>query len=421
MTAKERTLYFAAVCLMLVSLGILLLAFAQKAHAASTWIVNDACTSGGTFSVPFDQHVPPKWTSGTTFSTVGIAEIGFVTSLNAGTGHITGTNNFGTGNCNPPFAGSSGSLGGDLQTIMAGQADGTYYVLDFNYGGYLFFTMSGGNVTYVGTSPTPPNTTSITVINPTQGTTTPTTTFNIDLDYTIGSDLSTFSLDGSLPQQIGINLVLQNAANGQSTNLGTDFNISTTTGNFSYSTSTTAAQSDYTLIATLVGDYGFTPTPSGCEPIPPFVTCGGSQNVTTLVTALPAPTFSVANGAFPLLGFQVGSTTSRNGLATTTCDVIHVGGCFQNALTFLFFPSPDVLNQFSFLWSLIQNKPPFGYVSQTIVGLRGINASSTPAFSFGNIPLVSAIFTPFRTGLAGILWIGFFIAWYRGRLRHLDI
>lgn len=266
----------------------------------------------------------------------------------------------------------------------------------------------------------PTSRTSITVVSPEQGTTTPSTTFNVDINYTVGSDLPSFSTNGTIPSRIGINITLLNVGTNQQINLGTDFAISSAEGSYSYSTTTTQSQSDYTLIATLVGDYGFIPPPVGCVAFPPFTNCEGTGNINTLATAN-EPTFSVDNGLFPILGFQVGSTTSRAGLATTTCSITAIGGCFQNALAFLFFPSPGILNQFSTLWSLIQNKPPFGYVSQTIIGLRSLNASSSPVFSFGDIPLVDTIFTPFRTGLAGLLWVGFFIAFYRGRLRHLDI
>lgn len=283
---------------------------------------------------------------------------------------------------------------------------------------YITFTVTPTSLSIH--TPAPANT-FIAVDNPTQGTTTPSNTLAIDIRYGIGNDLSTFSIDGSLPSQVGINITLLDAATNQQINLGTDYAISQSVGTYTYATSTTLQSSDYTLVATLVGDYGFTPPPPDCMPFPPFTTCEGSGNISTLATALPAPTFSVNNGLFPILGFQLGSTTSRAGLATTTCSITSIGGCFQNALAFLFFPSPNILDQFGILWKLIENKPPFGYVSQTITGLRSLNASSTPAFSFGNIPLVSTIFTPFRTGLAAILWVGFFIAWYRGRLRHLDI
>lgn len=260
--------------------------------------------------------------------------------------------------------------------------------------------------------------TRIAITNPTQGTTTPSTTFTINANYTIGTDLSHFSLDGSVPNRVGINLVLQNALNGITTDLGTDYAISQAVGSYTYSTTTTATQSDYTLIATLVGDYGFTPAPSGCIPLPPFVTCTGSQNTSSL--AFNTSTFSVANGTISLIGFNSTLTGARNALATTTCDVTHIGGCFQNALAFLFYPSPDALAQFQFLWYNIKSKPPFGYVTETITALSTLNETGTPAFSFGNIPFITAIFTPIKVGLASLLWLLFGVTFYT-RLKHLDI
>lgn len=408
MNARERALYFAAVCLGLFSIGVLLLAFARHAEASTqipivwdgahfaTTTDTSACAPGGAgFSVQDDpitswgNYAPPDVSPTFTFN------------LPTQTYNISAIQTQAIANGNT-------SLHFKLTCTDSGFAEALYGK----------FSLVSGNFVV----DNPPNSirTGITIVQPTQGTSTASTTLDIDLSYLIGDDLSTFSIDGSIPSRIGISLVLQSTLNGSQSDLGTDWNIASTTGTHTYATSTVAAQGDYTLIAKLVGDYGFVPPPSGCTPFPPFTTCLGTNNVNTISQAF-APTFSLANGTFPLLAFQVGSTTSRNGLATTTCDAFHLGGCFQNALAFLFFPSPDILNQFSFLWSLIQNKPPFGYVSQTIIGLRSLNSDSTPVFSFGDIPLISSIFTPFRTGLAAILWVGFFIAWYRGRLRHLDI
>jgi hypothetical protein len=325
------------------------------------------------------------------------------------------------------FFGTGGSSGAkDLQALLPGNpaGDGLYVVYSGQMGYYAFAQMTGGVVTVYGANPTPPAplVTSITLTQPTQGTTTPTTTLDIAADYTVGDDLPNFSLDGSLPSQIGIRLTLQNNTTGGTINLGTDFSIATSTGTHTYATTTVQTQGDYTLIAELVGIYGtYLPAPPDCTPLPPFQTCSGTtQSTATLATSLPPPTFSLANGTFPLLGFTVGSSTSRNGLATTTCSITAIGGCFQNALAFLFYPTAS-LDQFSTLWQTVQNKPPFGYVSQTLNSLRSLNASSTPAFSFGTLPLMDSIFTPFRTGLSALLWLGFFIVFYRGRLRHLDI
>lgn len=418
MNAKERTLYFAAVCLMLFSLGILLLAFAHKAHAA---------TQQGSWSFDGSGNI----TSIEDLGTVSGDNAFLINSLTYSGGNfpVCAGGRSGSGTLNPTsFIGLNIYSDGGLGTSGGGPlhdctAPGNYY---FIYG-------SGGTsppdffyeLHYDGTNVTPVNpatpTTYITLTAPTQGTTTQSNTLDLSAAYNIGDDISSFSLNGSLPNRIGVQFFIQNVSTNEQIFVGPDFTIASTSGQYTYATTTTLATGDYTVVAQLVGDYGTTAPPTDCTPILPFVTCNTIQNISILVNSAPPVTFSLNNGTFPLLGFQVGSTTSRNGLATTTCDVVHIGGCFQNALAFLFFPSPGVLDKFQLLWGTIQNKPPFGYVSQTIIGLRSINASSTPAFSFGDIPLVSTIFTPFRTGLAGILWIGFFIAWYRGRLRHLDI
>jgi len=387
--SRDTGLYFGAVCLGLLSLGILLLAFAHKAHASTiNFITCDSYVSGlCTFS------------PGATYTDLYI---------------YNGT--YPDDSSLFYHAGPSSYFSNAIDTSENPHSTNWVDLYDSGTATHnvLQVTWAGGSPHVVGAK------TSITVTNPTQGTTTPTTTFDIDANYAIGSDLGSFSLNGSIPDRIGINLVLQNTATGVSTNLGTDFTIASSSGAHTYATSTTIAQGDYTLIATLVGDYGYVPPSDNCTPLLPFVTCLGSSNISTLATSLPPPTFSVANGNFPLLGFDTFSTASRNGLATTTCDVVHIGGCFQNALAFLFYPSPDVLGQFQFLWYNIKNKPPFGYVTQTISSLSGLNASTTPAFSFGTLPLMDSVFIPIRTGLAGLLWLLFGVAFYN-RLRHIDI
>lgn len=416
MTPKQRAWHFALVCLGILACGLLMLAYAAHAHAAGTQIPLE--WDGSHFATTTSTVLCPDTSSVTGFAVADYPYIPGWGFYGSGDVSPTQTVNLATQNYNianiANHAATHGNPGLNFMlycgdNVSGIPAGGIYYGL---------FDIVGGAIVPV---PPPSNTTFINVLNPTQGTTTPSTTFDIDLEYNIGTDLSNFSLDGSIPDRIGIELVLQNTGGGFQTSLGIDWNIASSTGYHTYATSTSAAQADYTLIARLIGDYGFIPPPEDCSPLPPFVTCEGSGDQSILATALPAPTFSVANGTFPYLGFDSASSSSRNGLATTTCNVLQLGGCFQNALAFLFYPSPGILDQFRFLWSLIQNKPPFGYVSQTITGLRSLNASSTPAFSFGNIPLVDTIFTPFRTGLAALLWVGFFIAWYRGRLRHLDI
>lgn len=300
-------------------------------------------------------------------------------------------------------------------------ADGDYWfdiITDGTNHDYTTFTKSAGVWTN-GSTPVSATTT-IQVTAPTQGTSTPSTTLDIGADYNIGTDLAQYSLDGSLPQQIGIRLTLLNTATNQTISLGIDYAIATSTGTHSYATTTTQIAGDYTLIAELVGNYGTISPPSGCTPFPPFTTCDTTTNINVLATSLPPITFALDNGTFPLIGFQVGSTTSRNGLATTTCSITQIGGCFQNALAFLFYPSPNALDGYATIWENIKNKPPFGYVTITIASLGGFGASSTPAFTFPVLPLMDTIFTPLRTGIGALLWLLFGVMFYK-RLRHLDI
>ena len=310
----------------------------------------------------------------------------------------------------------------DLEGLLSGYpyTEGDFYWL-MTFGGDDYVQLvhrDSSGVWYPGSVPVA-NTTSIQITNPTQATSTPSTTFDIDVSYTIGTDLASFSLDGSLPADIGLQIQMIDNS-GNTIDLGTDYTIATSTGTHTYATTTTQTQGNYSIIASLIGNYGFTPPAPDCRVILPFVTCEGSGNLSQLVNSI-VPNVSIANGDISYLGFNPGISGDRNGLATTTCSIVALGGCVQNAVAFLFYPSPGVLDQFGFLWSLIEKKPPFGYVYQTLTALRTLNDDESPAFSFGNIPLVDTIFTPFKNGLAALLWIGFFIAWYRGRLRHLDI
>lgn len=108
-------------------------------------------------------------------------------------------------------------------------------------------------------------------------------------------------------------------------------------------------------------------------------------------------------------------------LTQIDCDLFDVGCQFQKALTFLLLPSDDVLNRYSSLWQQIRNKVPFGYVTVVIDQLNELDDSATPAFSFGTIPFMSIIFTPFQLALSLILWGIYAVYFYRYRLTTLDI
>lgn len=255
--------------------------------------------------------------------------------------------------------------------------------------------------------PPGPVPTSIEITYPTFATSTASTTFETTIDYTIGTDLSGFSTTGELPDDIGIEIIILDNFSGTQYTYGPDYSIDSSTGAHTYTLEVELPQSNYSMTASLVGDYGSIPVPDGCEPIPPFVTCTGSQDEGRLVTDVVGG-FSVVNGLYDYVGFDYGDPNSLLGLATTTCSVTQLGGCVQNALIFAFAPAPDVLKRFQNTWQQIQNKPPFGYVFQTIAALRGMNTDAEPAFEFpDSIPFQDTIFDPFRTGLAALLWLVF--------------
>jgi hypothetical protein len=119
-----------------------------------------------------------------------------------------------------------------------------------------------------------------------------------------------------------------------------------------------------------------------------------------------------------------GVETPRDGTGTQTqidCTLYDVGCQFQKAIQFLFKPSSTALDRFQNLWTLIELKKPFGYVSVTIAQLTGLNESATPYFTMPTIPFMESVFTPIKVGVGLILWGLYFIFWYHKRLKHLDI
>lgn len=418
-TAARAILYSLLVGLLLVLFGLI---GVSDAHAATyTGLDVDVTTA---FANPYTSACikTSAWT------TVGYPNL---TSVSIGVKYVGGATALGQSSYSPPQSpdctNTYSVVGWNINFNSASPSITTsdlyINVIDLNTGNiFESDPFHYDAITHMISAIAPPDpVTSIVIQDPTQGTTTPSNTFDIDIGYNIGTDLSSFSLDGSLPSRLGVRIYYQNINTGSLTRvLLTDFTVASSTGAHTFSTTTTLSQADYTISAAIVADYGDTNPAPGCEPFPPFVTCGVINNQADIVSSNNV-TFSVANGTFPLLGFTVGSTTSRNSLATTTCSITAIGGCFQNALAFLFYPSPGALDSIGNIWELVQNKPPFGYIRTTINSLQQLNASSTVAFSFEYLPLQEALFTPLKSGLAAILWLVFAVAWYKLRLRHLDL
>ena len=122
-----------------------------------------------------------------------------------------------------------------------------------------------------------------------------------------------------------------------------------------------------------------------------------------------------------IYGVNPNNLNALLGLATTTCSVSNIAGCFQNALVFLLWPNQDIIQKLSGIGGLIVNKPPFGYFTIIKNALQGFNASSTPAF-YLTIPVFikNTYISPLDISLAAILWFFFLVHFYK-RLKHLQI
>lgn len=134
-------------------------------------------------------------------------------------------------------------------------------------------------------------------------------------------------------------------------------------------------------------------------------------------------TFSVLNNSY--MDNIVGLSDPNNwanllGLATTTCDIYNISGCFQNALIFAFFPSSTTtFNGFIDLKNELQKKYPFGYVS--VVGGQLLRLSASGGGSLTSDENISdLIFTPLRAGLSIILWIAFALSMFN-RVRKFEL
>lgn len=117
----------------------------------------------------------------------------------------------------------------------------------------------------------------------------------------------------------------------------------------------------------------------------------------------------------------VNNTNNLIGLATTTCSITNIAGCMQNALLFVFYPNDTVLDLFSDLKGLVENKPPFAYV--TIYGgqLASLSDNTTPTFELASEDNINdLIFTPIKDGLSNVIWICFGF-WFLNRIRKQEL
>lgn len=133
-------------------------------------------------------------------------------------------------------------------------------------------------------------------------------------------------------------------------------------------------------------------------------------------------TFTIDNGL--VINQQVISLTDGTEISANIqyqdCSLSNIQGCLINAFIYVFVPAPDAFNKFLNLWQRIENKAPFGYVVGILDALNGLTDNATPAFSFGDIPFINEIFTPFRDLLIIGLWV-LYALFFMGRLSKIQI
>ena len=103
------------------------------------------------------------------------------------------------------------------------------------------------------------------------------------------------------------------------------------------------------------------------------------------------------------------------------CETFDIACQFQRALVFTFVPTPGVLDKFSNLWQTLRTKIPFGYVTVTIDQLSAFDTNEAGAYDLGTLPFMDSIFTPIKTLLSTILWGIFAIWFYHARLKKIEI
>lgn len=115
------------------------------------------------------------------------------------------------------------------------------------------------------------------------------------------------------------------------------------------------------------------------------------------------------------------STDNLTGLATSTCSVLNVSGCFQNAISFLFWPQQTTFDQFKSIQGNVRSHAPFGYIFLLNDSINNIDSTASSSFSvYVPTELQTTYFTPLKNALSIILFAltGF---WFYKRVRDLHL
>lgn len=121
-----------------------------------------------------------------------------------------------------------------------------------------------------------------------------------------------------------------------------------------------------------------------------------------------------------MIGASSTEQADLNLLATSTCDILNITGCFQNALVWAFVPSTSSVAYIMGKGSSLGNVKPFAYITladNLLASATTSGVSATINF-YTLIPTTTAVYTyvfsPVRDGLGFLIWfsclVGLFFA-----------
>jgi len=285
----------------------------------------------------------------------------------------------------------------DLTSFIGLYGDGTYFLCPYNgnfiscqYDNYLPFTVSGGNLA----TSTFPDETRIIDMLPENGTTTLSNTVDFRLDAFISE------IDAS--RGIGVRIYLKNI--DQNVLLLSDLSPSTivlydgyatTSGMFTYSTSTILGDGNYRLYAKLegtAGDIWGVPLTSGCSAVGAFLTLVCTEGSTQFIVNEGTFIGNISQNSFNQVGTIFSSTT-----ATSTAALSNMCNPFSGSVSTLFYNTnfnvlsctaflliPDSGYLFDSLSNFRDNVSthfPLGYITDLISIMSTTSSSSLPVIS----------------------------------------
>ena len=325
-------------------------------------------------------------------SACGLADICFSGVITSPYDHLAIPSNASIFGINGQFI-SNWISGGSFDPSLVDNSTQTVFLCQSSYSNCISvgqFSVYGGVLAAVNTS------TRIINLIPENGTTTASTTEIGATIYINSNDLS--STTAYNPQ---IQMTLTSPDNG--TNLTFYFPSAaepiTTAGDQTFSATTTLQDGLYNVTTLLT--------------VPPFGQFPGQTYDSTTTS------FIVNESAYLAL-----QNSRKNLAATTTCSILNLSGCVQNALVYLFWPDQNSLGAYTSFQSTLQAKAPAGYfllIQKALTEATTSAATSTIPWNanainfFADSPLADV-----RNGLAGLLWFFFLIEfWHRLRNIHL--